>query len=288
MIERAVEITQDPSDVTLLECLGGVEVRMDSRGRQRLGPESLRDYVKREVGLANQAAKLILSETQRLRVINGRAVIRNALEFSREEVLAFTAICWTIKDGFGHTQPDPYENSWGQIVDQTRTNLAEDGVLGSIISEPADPDAKFSTKKTTYEDFTKGRLRVTKHGSRDSGNTERDLSAAEVFSETQKWDTNRLETLYGSLEGSVDPVQSYKLPPPFISERIVRISEIAAQRPSSRSIEDVEEFFFKYDVRVCMQLMELLGVNDLIDLEAAVRRMAASGDKASDLRVNTR
>lgn len=286
MIERAVEITPDQGEVTFSQCLEQVKTDVGLLDG-RLGYTYLRGSVRKFVGLANHAVISIFEDTKKLGVINGSAFSGNSRVFSREEALTFTAICWTIKDGFKQTQPRPFEDNWGQIIDQTRTNLADERVLGSLLSEPADPDAQFSTGDYSYADFTIGRDRSPKWGEKsDRFITKRPLSAAEVFSETRKWDKERLEILHDSLQGSVDQVQLNSLPE-FIAERIVRIAERAAQRPSRREIDDIEEAFFKNDVMVCIQLMELLRVNDLIGLEAAVRRMAASGGRTEDLRITT-
>lgn len=287
MIERAVEITPGQSEVTFSECLERMKVNLDTFDGQ-LGYTYLRGSIKDIVGLANHAVISIFEDSKKLGVINGRAFSGNSRVISSEEALTFTAICWTIKDGFKQTQPKPFEDNWGQIIDQTRTNLADERILGSLLSEPVDPDAQFSTGDYSYADFTIGRDRSPKWGEKsDRFITKRPLTAAEVFSETQKWDKERLEILHDSLEGSVDQVQLNGAPPEFVAERIVRIAETAGHRMSRRELDDVEEFFFKSDVMACIQMMELLGVDDLIGLEAAVRRMVASGGRTEDLRITT-
>lgn len=288
MIEQR-EIVTSQEEAGLPESLQKMKQALDSF-KGYLGSESLSGLVKRELGIATYAVHKILKTVRELGIVWDRDPFDDTTQFSKDEALEFAGICWTIDEGFRQTQTSPYEVKWSEIVDKTRDNLAANNFLANNLKPPNREDAVYSTGNTSYKDFSVGRKRSSKFGDLSDrlDGTERELSAAEVFMETQMWDREKLTGLYVSLHGSVDPVKADCLPPEYIAERIVRISGLAVKRPSYWKIDDIEEFFFKNDVKVCVQLMELLGVDDLIELESAVRRMAASGGKVEELKINSK
>lgn len=240
---------------TLASALNGVEEKL-KRLDSLLSSGVMPMFIAERVGVSRKVVQKIERTLRENELIVFDRFDKRGVKYSEDGVLAIAAVCWKIAEKFN--QSHPLDESWKSIIKDTKAALGNSTVAESL-REPETDDLRFSSGKTTRQDFISGR---------GGPMASEALSRREQIEELRSWDINRLRDLYELIPVSILSADfSSSTGSENVAKTIMKISAAIKGRPFllDLDVDSLSCVEYKKAIGDCVVKLEILKNNSNIN-----------------------